>query len=133
MNADPRFSSNAARMAHLDELTAALTIHFEAETTEHWLKVLGAGGFPAGPVLCVAEMHADPQVRAREMVVEVEHPTAGKIETLGLPVKFSDTPGGVRGPAPRLGEHAREVLREYGYQEAEIAALIASGAVGAAG
>ena len=70
------------------------------------------GGLPAGPVLDVREMHADPQTRAREMVVAVDHPSAGRVETLGLPVKFSATPGRVGRPAPRLGEHTAEVLAE---------------------
>ncbi len=62
------------------------------------------------------------------MVVAVDHPVAGRVETLGLPVKFSGTPGGVRGPAPTLGQHTREVLAEFGYSEAEVEALIGSGA-----
>jgi crotonobetainyl-CoA:carnitine CoA-transferase CaiB-like acyl-CoA transferase len=59
-------------------------------------------------------MHADPQTRARDMVVPVDHPTAGRDNTLGLPVKFSATPGGIRRPAPRLGEHTAEVIAELG-------------------
>ena len=68
-------------------------------------------GVPAGPVYDVLQMQADPQVRAREMVVEVEHAKLGPVKTLGLPVKFSDTPGGVRTGAPVYGQHTREVLR----------------------
>jgi crotonobetainyl-CoA:carnitine CoA-transferase CaiB-like acyl-CoA transferase len=63
------------------------------------------------------------------MVVEVEHPRAGRMKTLGLPIKLSETPGGVRHPAPTLGEHTREILREIGYDEARILALEAEGAV----
>jgi crotonobetainyl-CoA:carnitine CoA-transferase CaiB-like acyl-CoA transferase len=77
-------------------------------------------------------MQADPQVRAREMVVEVEHRKLGPVRTLGLPVKFSDTPGQVRTGAPLYGQHTREVLEEHGFPEAEIEALIADGAVVAA-
>lgn len=127
--ADPRFSANSGRMGNLEALTAALTGYFSTRSTAHWLKALEEVGVPAGPVLSVSEMHADPQVRAREMVVEVDHPSAGEMKTIGLPVKFSETPGGVRRPAPRLGEHAREVLREYGYDDEEIEKLLKSGAV----
>ncbi|WP_340107202.1 CoA transferase [Pikeienuella sp. HZG-20] len=126
---DPRFSANSGRMANLEELTAALTKYFSTKSTAHWLKALEEVGVPAGPVLSVSEMHEDPQVQAREMVVEVDHPSAGAMKTIGLPVKFSETPGGVRGPAPRLGEHAREILREYGYRDDEIAKMLESGAV----
>jgi crotonobetainyl-CoA:carnitine CoA-transferase CaiB-like acyl-CoA transferase len=74
-------------------------------------------------------MHADPQVRAREMVVEVEHATLGSVRTLGLPVKFSDTPGEVRTGAPVYGQHTREVLRAHGFAEPDIEELLAEGAI----
>ncbi len=74
-------------------------------------------------------MHRDPQTRAREMVVEVDHPRVGRMKTLGLPVKFSDTPGRVHGPAPLLGEHSRAILAEAGYGPDEIDSLIARGIV----
>jgi crotonobetainyl-CoA:carnitine CoA-transferase CaiB-like acyl-CoA transferase len=81
-----------------------------------WLEVLEQGGFPAGPVLTIGQMHADPQTRARDMVVATDHPVAGRVETIGLPVKFGATPGGVRAPAPTLGQHTAEVLAEYGIE-----------------
>ncbi len=67
-------------------------------------------GVPAGPVLSVGEMHADPQAKAREMVLHTQHPVAGEVTTIGLPVKFSATPGGVRAPAPLYGQYTRAVL-----------------------
>jgi crotonobetainyl-CoA:carnitine CoA-transferase CaiB-like acyl-CoA transferase len=78
-------------------------------------------------------MHADPQVQARAMVVEVEHATLGPVRTLGLPVKFADTPGGVRTGAPLYGQHTREVLRQHGFTAAEIDDLLAEGAIAVAG
>ncbi len=129
LNDDPRFSVNTGRMAHLPALTEALNAIFRTRATAAWLAILEEGGFPAGPVLSIAEMHADPQARAREMVVATDHPVAGRVETIGVPVKFSGTPGGVRGPAPVLGQHTREVLGEYGYGAAEVDALIAAGVV----
>jgi crotonobetainyl-CoA:carnitine CoA-transferase CaiB-like acyl-CoA transferase len=81
------------------------------------------GGVPAGPILSVAEMHQDPQALAREMIVDTRHPEAGPVKTLGLPVKFSQTPGGVRSPAPFLAQHTDEVLAEVGYTPEEIARI----------
>ena len=130
LNDDPRFSANTGRMANLAALTETLTAIFRRKSTGEWLKLLEDGGFPAGPVLSIAEMHADPQARAREMVVATEHPVAGRVETLGPPVKFDRTQGGIRCPAPTLGQHTREVLGEYGYGEAEIEQFIAAGVAG---
>jgi len=129
---DPRFADNAARMAHLDELATALTAVFRKRNTAEWLERLEAAKVPAGPVLDIAEMHADPQTLARRMVVEAPHAGLGPVKTLGLPVKFSETPGGIVAGAPLYGEHSREVLAEQGLSDAEIAALIDSGAVIAA-
>src|SRR3546814_16565694 len=69
-------------------------------------------------------MHTDPQSLAREMIVTTNHPVAGRVDTLGLPVKFSATPGGIAQPAPLLGEHSREVLAELGFSAAEIASMV---------
>ena len=130
LNDDPRFSMNTGRMANLEALTETLNTIFCQKTTDEWLKQLEDGGFPAGPVLSIAEMHADPQTRAREMVIATDHPVAGPVETLGLPVKFADTPRGIRRPAPTLGQHTREVLAEYGYDEVAAEGFIAAGVAG---
>jgi crotonobetainyl-CoA:carnitine CoA-transferase CaiB-like acyl-CoA transferase len=127
--ADPRFAENVDRMAHLKELKDALAPFFKARTSEDLLARFEAAGVPAGPVYDVLQMHADPQVRARDMVVEVEHARLGPVRTLGLPVKFSDTPGKVRAGAPVYGQHTREVLRDHDFSEAEIGALLAEGAI----
>jgi crotonobetainyl-CoA:carnitine CoA-transferase CaiB-like acyl-CoA transferase len=117
-------------MAHLAELEAALNEQFRKRSAEDWLAALEAAGVPAGPVYDIAEMHRDPQIQARDMVVEVEHSTLGPVKTLGLPIKFSDTPGGPRWGAPLLGQHTRAVLLEHGFSEAEIDALAQDGAIG---
>ncbi len=129
LGTDPRFVDNAGRLTHLPALVDLLTPYFHHHTTAAWMAIFEAIGLPAGPVLSVAEMHADPQTLARDMVIEVEHSHAGKVKTLGLPVKFSDTPGSVRHGAPVLGEHTREILLEAGYSVDEIDRLLGEGAV----
>ena len=129
---DPRFADNTARMDNREALEAELNAIFRQRTKADWLKRLEEAGVPAGPILNVPEMHADPQTLAREMVTEVTHSRLGPTKTLGLPVKFSEDPGGPRTGAPVYGEHTRAVLREHGFSEAEIDKLIREEAVIAA-
>jgi len=126
---DARFASNALRMANLPALVEMLNTLFKQRTSQDWLQRLEAAGVPAGPVLNVMQMHADPQARARGMVVDVPHRRLGTVQTIGAAVKFSETPSGVVSGAPVFGQHTREVLMEYGYSDAEIDALVASGVV----
>ncbi len=107
---DPRFTDNAARVKNRRELEAILQDLFRRESTEHWMRALEAAGIPAGPVHTYDAVFADPQTLARHMVVPVKHPTAGETRLLGIPVKLSETPGAIRAPAPRLGEHTAEIL-----------------------
>jgi crotonobetainyl-CoA:carnitine CoA-transferase CaiB-like acyl-CoA transferase len=127
---DPRFATNADRMGHLDELMEVLSPLFLQRTTDEWLVVLEAVGVPAGPVASIGEMLEHPQTRARGMVTEVEHTRAGRVRSLGCPVKLSASSGAfTRRGAPRLGEHTREILAERGWADGEIDALVATGAV----
>ncbi len=126
---DPRFRENHGRMTHLKELEAALTPHFKRRKSAELLAAFEEAGVPAGPVYDVLQMQADPQVQARQMVVEVEHSKLGPVKTLGPPVKFSDTPGGIRTGAPIYGQHTREILEQHGFADAEIEALAAEGAI----
>jgi crotonobetainyl-CoA:carnitine CoA-transferase CaiB-like acyl-CoA transferase len=126
---DPRFASNRDRMNNLALLTEVLNEKFRAGTTEVWIRRLEEAGVPCGPVLDIAEMHRDPQTLAREMVVETQHPKSGPVKAIGLPIKFSATPGNVARPAPRFGEHSSEVLAEFGYSPEEIDRLLASGSL----
>ena len=129
LNQDDRFKDNASRMAHLKALQDALNGVFRTRTTEEWLQRLEAAGVPAGPVLTVGQMHEDPQAVARRMVEVPTHARLGPVETIGLPVKFSETPGALDRGAPVYGQHTRAVLAEHGYSTADIDALIAKGAV----
>ena len=126
---DPRFARPRDRMDNLGALVSTLEETFARETTGHWLTALEAAGVPAGPIYTLDEVYADPQVRARDMVVETEHPTAGRVRNIGIPVKLSETPGAFRRPAPALGEHTDEVLRELGVSDERISTLRESGAV----
>jgi len=127
--ADPRFASNAERMKNLDALTAVMNERIHGWKMKDLLAALDAAGVPCGPINSIADVAADPHALAREMVVELEHPRAGRTRALGLPVKLSRTPGKVARPAPLLGQHTREVLEEFGFSASEVDALYAQGAV----
>jgi crotonobetainyl-CoA:carnitine CoA-transferase CaiB-like acyl-CoA transferase len=126
---DPRFRTGADRMANLAALEAELSQRFRRKPAAHWLDLLDREGVPCGPVYDMLQALDDPQTKAREMVVEVPHTTLGPVKTMGLPVKFSKTPGGVRTGAPLYGEHTRAVLSELGFADAEIAAFERNGAI----
>ncbi|MCV3272279.1 CaiB/BaiF CoA transferase family protein [Roseobacter sinensis] len=126
---DPRFGTNQDRMTNLAELVPILESHLEQRNTEEWITRMEKAGLPAGPVMDICEMHRDPQAIARDMIVETTHPLAGQVKAIGLPIKFSDTPGGVVIPAPTLGQHGREILSEHSYGQEQIDDLQARGAL----
>jgi crotonobetainyl-CoA:carnitine CoA-transferase CaiB-like acyl-CoA transferase len=126
---DPRFTRNADRMTNRVALETALQGAFDKRPTADWLARLEASGVPAGPVLDVGEMLEHPQTLARDMVTSVQHARLGAVNTIGLPLKFSETPGSLRRGAPLLGEHTVEVLQAAGYDDGRIQDLIAHGAV----
>jgi crotonobetainyl-CoA:carnitine CoA-transferase CaiB-like acyl-CoA transferase len=125
---DARFRSNADRMKNLEALVPMMSGRLKTRGVREWIAALEAEGVPCGPINSIADMAADPQTAAREMVVELDHPRAGRTRALGLPVKLSATPGKVSRPAPLLGQHTREVLAEFGFSPGEIDELIGSGA-----
>ena len=126
---DPRFADGAGRAAHADELEAEIEATTTTRSTAEWLAVLDDAGVPAGPVLTYDEAMADPQVLARGMVAETEHPVMGTVRTPGQPAKFSRTRPGSARPAPRLGEHTREILAGLGLPDADIDELEKAGVV----
>ncbi len=126
---DPRFATNSARMQHLDALTQAMNAVLGTRTKAEWIAAFDAAGVPVGPVHSIGEALTHPQTLARGMVVDLAHPTAGATKALGCPIHFSKTPTAVTRPAPLLGQHTRELLREYAYDDAEIDALVEQGVI----
>ncbi|WP_312531157.1 CaiB/BaiF CoA-transferase family protein [Comamonas sp.] len=126
---DERFASNRERMANRDLLIAIISEAMRSNTTDYWVEKFEQAGVPAGPVRKIKDMLEDPQTLARDMVIEVDHPVAGPVQALGLPIKFSHGNGVTRRGAPQYGEHTAEVLQELGYSSEDIAALAASQAV----
>ncbi|MEQ8331399.1 MAG: CoA transferase [Longimicrobiales bacterium] len=122
LEADPRFASNADRMAHLPELVAAIESELSDDTTAAWIERLLAAGVPAGPLQTYPQVFDDPHTKARQMIEPVEHPVEGTIDTLGFPLKMADTPLAVRRPPPLLGEHTESILEEIGWRRKDGAA-----------
>ena len=126
---DTRFATNSHRMANLDVLVDLMNAVVRTRTREQWQAAFDAAGVPAGPVHTIGEALSHPQTVARGMVVEVVHPQAGSTRAIGCPIHFSASPDRSSTPAPLLGQHTREVLREFDLQEAEIDALVAEGVI----
>jgi formyl-CoA transferase/CoA:oxalate CoA-transferase len=119
---DARYAGVLERRAHRGELTGAIEAVLRTNDVAHWVDLLNRAGVPCGPVLDIAQVFADPQVRAREMLVELAHPEVGTFQTTGLPVKLSRTPGAIEKRPPLHGEHTDEVLRECGVSDTELRA-----------
>jgi formyl-CoA transferase/CoA:oxalate CoA-transferase len=129
--ADPRFDSNPKRVERRDELVPVLEAVFPARTTAEWLVRLQREGVPVAPINTVDRVVSDPQVRLREMVVDLEHPTLGTLSTLGTPVRAAGSPPFRPAPPRALGEDTASVLRELlGYQPERIDALRQRGVIG---
>lgn len=109
---DERFKDNGSRTANVNELTPILNEIFKHKTINEWLDVLEEAGLPCAPINTVDRIVNDPHIAARNMIVEVEHPIAGKLKMPGVPVKMSATPGAVNTHAPLLGQHTNEILKE---------------------
>jgi formyl-CoA transferase len=123
--ADPEFADDTRRVRNRRALIDRIEAITALEPRVRWVARLDAAGVPCGPINDYAEAFADPQVRARGMIVDVDHPTLGRLRTVGSPIKMSATPPVVGRRAPLLGEHTREVLREAGFSDSEITAVMA--------
>ena len=126
---DDRFTTNAERVRHRDVLIPLLAHIMATRTTKDWVDALNSAGVPVGPIQTVDEALADPQVLARGMVAEVQHPTAGALNLVNCPIHLTRTPAQVRTPPPLLGQHTDEVLSELGFDDATIASMHAAGTV----
>ena len=127
---DPRFASNADRTENHPELEAALSEVLARKSVAEWEEALGAAGIPCGPIYNVEQLVADPQVAARQMLVQLSHPVAGEQIVPNSPLRFSDTPVQLAEPAPILGQHTQEVLGErLGLDAAELEELRRAGVI----
>lgn len=125
---DPRFATNADRVAHVTELAQALSAIFIERDAAAWIELLSAAGIPCALINTVPEAFDLPQSLAREMVLEIEHPLIGPIKLAGFPYKLSATPASIRRPPPMLGEHTGQVLDELlGYSQEQIRAVLDEG------
>jgi formyl-CoA transferase len=128
--ADGRFATNPQRVEHRDILVPILQQRFRAYPSEFWQDLLSPGGIPCGPIKAIDEVFADPHVLARQMLLELPHPTAGSIRLAGSPLKLSRTPVRMDHPPPLLGQHTEEVLQEHlGYSAGVIGQLRDKGVI----
>jgi CoA:oxalate CoA-transferase len=127
LRGDPRFATNDLRVQNRAAMNAAVEGRLKTNTTAYWIETLNAAGVPCGRVMGLAEVFADPQVIAQEMVVSQPHPGHGDVKMLGFPIKFADAPCQLRRPAPEIGADTDSVLGELGYAADEIARLRQAG------
>lgn len=120
---DPKFATNPKRVENRDEVVAIVSKKIKTKTMQEWLDILNDEGVPCGPIYTVDQIFKDPQVLAREMLVEIDHPKCGKIQVIGSPIKLSETPAEITTHPPMLGEHNSSILQEFGFSEEDITKL----------
>jgi len=126
---DPRFNGPNIRVKNADALEAEIEKVLGTQPTAHWVEKMDGAGVPGGPVYGYDQIMKDPHIKARNMVVDIDHPKIGPMKTLGLPIKSTGALTQIRQPAPWLGQHTEEVLREIGYGDGDVRELFESGAV----
>jgi len=126
---DPDYLTNDERVAHRETLIPILETALMEKPRDHWLEKLREKGFPCAPVYTIDEVFSDPQVQHRDMLVEMDHPSAGKIKQIGTPFKLAESKTKLTTPPPELGEHTMEILAEIGYSDEEIKALRLKGVI----
>jgi crotonobetainyl-CoA:carnitine CoA-transferase CaiB-like acyl-CoA transferase len=126
-DADPRFADMSSRTLHIDALYALLAEILTTRPSAQWLEVLDAADIPVMPLHTLDSLIDDPHLAAIGFLQSIEHPTEGAIRSIGVPTRWSETQATPGRPAPRLGEHSAEVLREAGYSTEDIDRLVADG------
>ncbi len=126
---DPRFESMKARLANYETLKPMIEKVVGTMTRNEVISAMDSGGIPAGRINSVEEILEDPQIQARDMIVELTHPEYGPLRMLGIPIKLSETPGAVGDAPPLFGQHNHEVLRQAGFEEGDIARFRAEGII----
>jgi len=125
----PEYAEDRLRVQNRHQLAQEIEVVTATKPRSYWLNLLEEVGVPCGPIQNYAEVFADPQAQAREMVQEMDHPAGGRIRVLGPAVKLSETPARLSRPAPLYGEHSAEILREVGYTDGDIKGLAEAGVV----
>ena len=126
---DARFKLGPDRHRNMPTLGPLMESELSKQPTQHWVSLFDAAGIPVGPVHSIGEALEHEQSKARQMVVETEHPIAGRVRTLGNPVKLSRNQASMDRPAPSLGQHSREILHEFDFPDGEIDDLLSCGAI----
>jgi crotonobetainyl-CoA:carnitine CoA-transferase CaiB-like acyl-CoA transferase len=127
---DPRFDTNLKRVERREELVRLIEQRLQSRSRDEWIAAFAAAGLPTGPINTVDQVFQDPQVLHRGMAQEIEHPTAGRVKLVGIPVKFTATPGEIRLPPPLLGQHTDEVLTGlFGLTPQDLAVLRSDGVI----
>ena len=127
---DPRYTTNTDRVEHRAECVSELNAIFATKPTDHWVDLIVAAGVPCGPINTVSDVVSNPQVLARNMIAEVDHPKVPNLKFPGSPLKLTDSPATIRRVPPMLGQHNEEVLGEVGYSPEQIADLKERGVIG---
>jgi formyl-CoA transferase len=128
--ADERFASNPDRVGHREILVPLLQKRFQERSSAEWSDALLDAGIPCGPINAIDQVFADPQILARDMLLELDHPTAGTVKLAGSPLKLSRTPVRIQEAPPLLGQHTEEILSRYlGYGQPDVAQLRAEGVI----
>lgn len=126
---DERFSVNSSRVKHREELCSILEKVFSSKTVEEWIKIFKSADIPTGRINQLSDILESDLAKARGTVQNMDHPKIGKVQTLGIPIKLSDSPGMIRLPPPTLGQHTEDVLQELGYSRGEIKEMRTEGVV----